>query len=286
MLTQHPSIQRSISANRLPAIFALLVLMCSSWACNSGPSAPPLVAAEIVSQPNNETSRVGQTATFSVTASGAAPIRYQWSENGTPISGATSDVYTTPFVSAADGADTFSVTDSNSLASITSSTVSLAVEPRAAQTGHWRFAGLDLPATRVGIVTNILSFLINTYPGGLGSPSELGLGAGYTCGSASPYDCAWRFFVSNLPSGVTGLTSGYQSDSISNLQSDLESISTPNYVITALDIQPSNRVFAISWMQTASNRGFVPTVQSVAPADFQSMAMQLGEQGSVITAVS
>ena len=45
---------------------------------------PPL----IISQPGNQTVKVGQTATFSVTATGTGPLTYQWYVNGVPISGA------------------------------------------------------------------------------------------------------------------------------------------------------------------------------------------------------
>ena len=40
-----------------------------------------------VSQPVSVTVVAGQTATFSVTATGTGPFTYQWYENGTPISG-------------------------------------------------------------------------------------------------------------------------------------------------------------------------------------------------------
>ena len=39
----------------------------------------------ITTQPANQTVNVGQVATFSVLASGTAPLTYQWQKNGTPI---------------------------------------------------------------------------------------------------------------------------------------------------------------------------------------------------------
>src|SRR6185436_17828649 len=44
----------------------------------------------ITTQPANQTLTAGQTATFSVVASGTPPLSYQWQKNGSNISGATS----------------------------------------------------------------------------------------------------------------------------------------------------------------------------------------------------
>src|SRR4029077_388089 len=50
-------------------------------------------APTITAQPANQTVTVGQAATFSVVASGTAPLSYQWQKNGADISGATSASY-------------------------------------------------------------------------------------------------------------------------------------------------------------------------------------------------
>src|SRR5690348_14978731 len=55
-----------------------------------------VVAPTITTQPASQTVTAGQTATFSVVASGTAPLSYQWQKNGATISGATSASYTTP----------------------------------------------------------------------------------------------------------------------------------------------------------------------------------------------
>jgi uncharacterized delta-60 repeat protein len=53
-----------------------------------------LTTPEITSQPTNQTITVGGTVNFSVTASGASPLSYQWSFNGTNIDGATNTTLT------------------------------------------------------------------------------------------------------------------------------------------------------------------------------------------------
>jgi hypothetical protein len=70
---------------------------------------------------------VGQTATFNVTASGTAPLSYQWQKNGTNISGATNSSYTTPATALSDSGSSFRVTVSNSVGSATSNSATLTV---------------------------------------------------------------------------------------------------------------------------------------------------------------
>jgi hypothetical protein len=85
------------------------------------------VAPTITTQPANQTVTVGQTATFRVTATGTAPLTYQWQKNSANISGATSASYTTPATVAGDNGATFDVIVSNSVGSQTSTTTTLTV---------------------------------------------------------------------------------------------------------------------------------------------------------------
>ena len=85
------------------------------------------VAPSITTQPISQTVTVGQTATFSVLATGTAPLSYQWRKSGTSISGANASSYTTPATTTADSGSTFSVVVSNSAGSATSNSASLTV---------------------------------------------------------------------------------------------------------------------------------------------------------------
>jgi hypothetical protein len=92
----------------------------------AGTSAP-----SITTQPTSATVTAGQTATFSVTATGTAPLSYQWQKNGAAISGATSASYVTPATTSADNAAQFTVVVSNTTGSVTSSAATLTVSATA-----------------------------------------------------------------------------------------------------------------------------------------------------------
>src|SRR5213079_1106785 len=86
-----------------------------------------LVAPTITTQPASQTVSVGQTATFTVTATGTAPLSYQWQKNGTVIGAATAASYTTPATTAADNGDQFTLVVSNAAGSVTSNAAALTV---------------------------------------------------------------------------------------------------------------------------------------------------------------
>lgn len=83
-------------------------------------------APSITTQPQNLTATTGTGATFTVVASGTAPLTYQWKKNGASISGATSSSFSIASVGNSDAAD-YSVVVSNSAGSITSSSATLTV---------------------------------------------------------------------------------------------------------------------------------------------------------------
>ncbi len=85
------------------------------------------VAPAISAQPASQTVIAGKTATFTVAATGTAPLTYQWSKNGTAISGATSATYTTPAETTADNNATFTAAVSNSAGNATSNAATLTV---------------------------------------------------------------------------------------------------------------------------------------------------------------
>jgi hypothetical protein len=87
------------------------------------------VGPTITTQPANQTVTAGQTATFSVVATGTVPIGYQWQKNGSDITNATSSSYTTPITTTVDSGALFRVVASNSAGNVTSNSATLTVNP-------------------------------------------------------------------------------------------------------------------------------------------------------------
>lgn len=84
---------------------------------------PPAITA----QPQNQTVALGQTATFSVTASSGSPVTYQWSRNGVAIAGATGASYTTAATVVADDGARFAVVATNAAGPTNSTPATLTI---------------------------------------------------------------------------------------------------------------------------------------------------------------
>ena len=87
---------------------------------------PAGVAPSITTQPLGQSLGLGTSATFTVVATGTSPLAYQWSKNGTAITGATSASLTFSSLTASD-AGSYTVVVSNALGSVGSSAASLTV---------------------------------------------------------------------------------------------------------------------------------------------------------------
>jgi hypothetical protein len=107
----------------LRSVWGCLALSLISGGCG-GPAAPI-----ITTQPSSRAVGPGQTATFSVSAVGVGSLSYQWQKGSTPISAATSSIYTTAPLTAGDNSSQFRVVVSNSKGSTVSSAATLTVNP-------------------------------------------------------------------------------------------------------------------------------------------------------------
>jgi len=107
---------RALSATEIQSIY------------NSGNVGKCQSSPVILTQPQNQTVVVTETASFSVGAAGAQPLSYQWQFNGTDIAGARTNSLTLTNVQFSQ-AGTYAVVISNTVGTNTSSAAVLTVNP-------------------------------------------------------------------------------------------------------------------------------------------------------------
>ncbi len=108
-------------------------------------AADPAVAAPTIDlHPNARLLAPGDSTTLDVTATGTAPLAYQWSRNGTPVTDATAATLTLNTVTAAQ-AGSYTVTVTNAHGSVTSRAAAVVVDASPPT-----FTGLSNLSTRTG----------------------------------------------------------------------------------------------------------------------------------------
>lgn len=130
------------------AVFTVTVTGTSGSVTSGSATLTVNAAPSITAQPASKSVLTGQTATFSVSATGTATLTYQWKKGGTAISGATSSTYTTPATTSADNGAQFTVTVSNAAGSVTSNAATLTVSASTAilnaSTGSLNFSSVNI----------------------------------------------------------------------------------------------------------------------------------------------
>jgi glucose/arabinose dehydrogenase len=94
---------------------------------------PVVVAPSIITQPVSQTVTEGNAVSFTLAATGSAPLSYQWLKNNVIIAGANSNSYSFTSASTDNGAK-FKCIVSNSAGSTTSNEATLSVNPPAGNT--------------------------------------------------------------------------------------------------------------------------------------------------------
>ena len=224
--------------------------------CGGGSHTPPSGNAPAIStQPTSQSVTVGQTATFSVSASGTAPLGYQWVKGSNWISGATAATYTTPATTAQDSGSQFHVIVSNAIGSATSSTVSLTVNGAATSP-----AITQQPANQSVLVGQMATFSVTatgtaplSYQWQKGTTNISGAtSASYTTPATASGDnnTQYRVIVSNSVGNVTSNAATLTVDS------------TP--VAPTITVQPVNHTVTAGATAT-----FSVTAAGTAPLSYQ-----------------
>ena len=107
--------------------YHVLYFKDSGWQTAFIVSASGQTAPTITTQPQSQTVKEGTAVTFSVVASGSAPLGYQWQRNGANIAGATSASYTLSSPTVADSGAQLRAVVTNAVGSVTSSAATLTV---------------------------------------------------------------------------------------------------------------------------------------------------------------
>jgi plastocyanin len=176
---------------------------------NSVTSTPAEVSLEqaptIQTQPSSLTVNPGTLVTLSVSASGTAPLRYQWQREGVNLSGGTSSSYVIASAKATD-AGTYTVVVSNNAGSVTSAPAVLGLNTPAAITTNPLGATLlvgTLHTLRVA-ATGTAPLSYQWYQGDVAIPG--GTQDSYTLQSAQLSDSGtYTVKVSNMVNSVTSI---------------------------------------------------------------------------------
>jgi hypothetical protein len=147
----------------------------------NAPPAPP----SITTQPANKSVVVGQTATFSVTATGTGTLAYQWKKGGTAIGGATSSSYTTPATTSGDSGTQFTVTVTNSVGNTTSNTATLTVTAAATLILNASQTSLNFSSVNIGSNSILPVVFTNGGNSDVTISNVTITGAGYTASGVS-----------------------------------------------------------------------------------------------------
>lgn len=168
------------------------------------------VGPAITSQPASLTVDAGQSASFTVVATGSAPLAYQWTKDGADIPGATSATYTINVTQVSDSGS-YAVRISNSVDTVTSNAAALTVQPvvpvAPSITTHPAsrsvFAGGSTTFTVVATGTVPLSYQWQKN----GNPIHGATSSSYTISNVTPADAGnYRVAVTNSVSTVTSNT--------------------------------------------------------------------------------
>lgn len=204
------------------------------------------VGPTILTQPQSATVTVGNSATFTVTAGGTAPLSYQWQRDGVDLPEADANSYTHPSATLSDNGATFRVIVSNSAGSTTSQVATLTVTSTPNQSPT---VSLTAPANNATYTAPAAMTLTASAADSDGSVAKVEFFSGGTKlgeDTTSPYSYAW----SGVGAGSYSLTARATDNLGATTTSAAVNVTVTNTTSTSfsvgdrvmVDVDPSLRV--------------------------------------------
>lgn len=275
-----------------------LTLSSCGGAGSTAKSIPTSVAPSITTQPANQTMLLNRSAVFSVSATGTAPLLYQWYKNGATIGNANAATYTTPVITTADNNSTYSVTVSNSAGSVTSSVATLYTGPRAPAIGDLRYLQweqvplmADIGGQYGGLLTNFGTGISQYASNVVGYPMNIGT---YAI-SQSTGTCNWESVTTGIAPGTNATPTNYSylfgslsTPAGQTYSQFLQSIATTSAVVTSMDLEPVCQQIGVLTLSTQQpgEPSFDQRMELVDPANLQSQVAADGAASRIVSAVT
>jgi putative cofactor-binding repeat protein len=241
----------------------------------------------ITTQPVRQAVAVGQQATFTVIATGAGPLAYQWMENGNAISGATLPTYMTPATAATDDGTIFTVVISNTAGSVMSSPATLSINTSPGQlipsTTNLTFGPIALGASStasIALTNESTSYVtisgISVSGAGL-SASGVPSGAILAAGEVATLNVVFAPSGSGL---VTGSVSIYSDAAGSPLSIPVSGTGiTAPHLVTVTWNPSTSTVFGYNVYRATNQFGYYSKLNStpITTAQYTDLAVQPGQ---------
>lgn len=270
------------------ATYTVKVTNAGGSVTSSGATLTVLVPPTITAQPQNQTATQSLSATFSVIAGGAAPIKYQWRYNGIALAGATSSALALTGVQTND-AGSYTVVVTNSWGSVTSAVATLTVlvppgiatQPQSQAVTVGQAASFSVVAS--GTTPFTYQWYLNTAMLGRGSTSSTYTDSNVKTGDAGDYTVVVANAAGSVTSVVATLTV-YVPPSISGQPSSAAAVQdqTASFSVTA----SGSPVLSYQWNVNGTNLIDGPNISGSATATLTLSNVQPAQAGNVFVVIT
>ena len=256
--------QEQTSTHRAPLGIFALILACAALLSISGctgltgagtiqqkssSSSTSSVTLAITAQPVSESVALGQTASFSVVATGNGTLSYQWKKGGTAITGATAASYTTPATASSDNGALFTVAVTDSTGSVLSNAATLTVNATAS-TLNTSATSLNFSSVNIGSDGILPVVFTNAGNSNVTISNVTISGAGYAASGVSSGQIVTPGHTATL--NVTFAPAGTGSIAGNVTVTSNAANSTVSIALSGIGVQPAAHSVTLTWTASAS----------------------------------